>query len=153
MMPSLLDRLIDPESMGVGGRTGYGMKQMTDAVRDDLEELLNTRQSHLGLRPEYVEVNNSIVAYGLPDLVAYDPSKPQQREEVSKIVEDMIARFEPRLKNVRVTVVDPGNQRDRRARFHIDAQLNADPAPEVGFETVLELTTGQASIATRTSHE
>jgi hypothetical protein len=33
-------------------------------------------------------------------------------------------------------------------RFHIDARLNVDPAPEVSFETVVELITGHASIKT-----
>jgi type VI secretion system protein ImpF len=148
-MPSLLDRLTDPDSMGSDGRTGYGVQQIIDAVRADLEELLNTRQTHAGLPAEFVEVHNSIVTFGLPDLTSFNPSKPQEREQISAIVEGIIAKFEPRLRNVRVAVADPGQDKDRLVRFHIDAQLNVDPAPEVGFETVVELLTGHASIATR----
>ena len=36
-------------------------------------------------------------------------------------------------------------------RFHIQARLNVDPSPEVGFETVLELTTGHASVKRATA--
>jgi len=47
LMPSVLDRLIDPDSAGTVARRGYGVKQMTDAVRRDLliEQLLKCRPS------------------------------------------------------------------------------------------------------------
>jgi predicted component of type VI protein secretion system len=38
-----------------------------------------------------------------------------------------------------------------RVLFHIDAELRVNPAPAVAFETVLELTTGHASIRERTA--
>src|SRR5262245_50855738 len=43
--PSILDRLIDPESAGTEWRHGYGIDQLLEVVRRDLEDLLNTRQS------------------------------------------------------------------------------------------------------------
>ncbi|MBI3469039.1 MAG: type VI secretion system baseplate subunit TssE [Planctomycetes bacterium] len=144
-MPSVLDRLIDPDSGGTAWRRGYGVQQIVDVVRRDLEDLLNTRQSHQRLPREYTEVHNSIVAFGLPDLAALEAHTPQQREEIGSVIERIIARFEPRLRNVRARMIDAG-EKDRRVRFHIDARLNVDPAPEVSFETVVELITGHASI-------
>ena len=44
LMPSVLDRLIDAESAGTPTRQGYTLSQMEDAVRRDLEDLLNTRR-------------------------------------------------------------------------------------------------------------
>ena len=44
-MPSLLDRLIDPEADGTTFKHGYSVQQMVAAVYRDLEELLNTRQT------------------------------------------------------------------------------------------------------------
>jgi predicted component of type VI protein secretion system len=35
---------------------------------------------------------------------------------------------------------------ERTVRFHINARLTVDPAPEVAFETVLELMTGHTSV-------
>jgi type VI secretion system protein ImpF len=147
LMPSVLDRLIDPESGGTAWRRGYGVAQIVDVVRRDLEDLLNTRQSHQHLPPEYTQVHNSLVAFGLPDLAALEAHTPQQRQEIGSVIERIIARFEPRLRNVRARMIDAG-QKDRKVRFHIDARLNVDPAPEVSFETVVELITGHASIKT-----
>ena len=57
-----------------------------------------------------------------------------------------MGRFEPRLKNVKVQVTPSIDRDPRNVRFHIDASLNVDPAPEVGFLTVVELTTGRAFV-------
>ena len=56
---------------------------------------------------------------------------------------------EPRLRNVRATMVKSRGL-DLKATFHIDAELRVDPAPPVAFETIVELTTGHASIRERT---
>ena len=146
LTPSIIDRLIDPESGGTAWRRGYGVEQMVDAVRPDLEELLNTRQSHQGLSEEYVEVNRSIVAYGLPDLISLNAVTPQQREEIGRVLEAIIGLFEPRLKEVRVHLVDPGDGKQRTVKFRVDAKLCVDPAPEVAFNTILELATGHYSV-------
>jgi type VI secretion system protein ImpF len=145
LMPSVLDRLIDPDSGGTSWRRGYGVQQIVQVVQRDLEDLLNTRQSHHRLPPEFTEVQNSIVGFGLPDLAAVNAYTPQQREEIGRVIEQIIARYEPRLRNIRARMVDSG-EKDRRVRFHIEARLNVDPAPEVGFETIVELITGHTSI-------
>jgi type VI secretion system protein ImpF len=146
LMPSLLDRLIDPESGGTSWRRGYGVEQMVEAVQRDLEELLNTRQSHIGLPEDFAEVHRSIVAYGLPDLTSLEAISPQQREEIGRVLEAVIARFEPRLNDIRATQVSASDGKDRTLRFRIEGRLCVDPAPEVAFDTILELTTGRYSI-------
>jgi type VI secretion system protein ImpF len=146
LMPSILDRLIDPESGGTVWRRGYGVEQMVDAVLRDLEELLNTRQSHTGLPEEFAEVHNSLVAYGLPDLNSLNAITPQQRAEIGRIIESVIGRFEPRLRDVRATMLEPEKATDRTVRFRIDARVAVDPAPEVAFETILELASGHYTV-------
>lgn len=147
LMPSLLDRLIDPESGGTAWRRGYGIEQMMDSVRRDLEELMNTRQSNTGMSEEFVETKRSVIAYGLPDLTSLDASTPQQREDIGRVIETVVAMFEPRLKDIRANMIDSGEKsKDRRVRFHIDAKLRVDPAPEVAFDTILELTSGHADV-------
>lgn len=147
LMPSLLDRLIDPESGGTAWRRGYGIEQMMDSVRRDLEELMNTRQSNTGMSEEFVETKRSVIAYGLPDLTSLDASTPQQREDIGRVIETVVAMFEPRLKDIRASMIDSGEKsKDRRVRFHIDAKLRVDPAPEVAFDTILELTSGHTDV-------
>ena len=43
-------------------------------------------------------------------------------------------------------MTDAGEGAERRVRFRIDARLCVDPAPEVAFDTVLELMTGHYSV-------
>src|SRR5262245_26583097 len=129
-MPSMLDRLIDPDSQGTAWRHGYGVDQMVEAVQRDLEDLLNTRQSHAGLPEEYGEVLRSIIGYGLPDLTSLNALTPQQREEIGRVLEIVVAKYEPRLRDVRATMIDPGDGKQRTVRFRIDARLCIDPAPE-----------------------
>ena len=150
LLPSLKDRLLDPDSMGTRGHTGYTMQQILESVREDLEELLNSRRPHRALESESPEVARSIVTYGLPDLASIDTSTPAKREEIGRIIEKSIMVHEPRLRNVRAAMIT-ARPADLRARFHIDAELRVDPAPSVFFETVVELTTGHASISERTS--
>lgn len=146
LMPSLLDRLIDPDSGGTAWRRGYGMERMVDAVRRDLEDLLNTRQSSVGLPENYPEVQNSLIAFGLPDLTSLNAITSQQREAIGRVIESVVERFEPRLKDIRATMIDGSDTKARSVKFRIDARLRVDPAPEVAFDTILELTTGHAAV-------
>jgi type VI secretion system protein ImpF len=146
LMPSVLDRLIDPDTEGTAWRRGYGLQQVVDAVRRDLEELLNTHPSFHDLPEEWAELRRSVLAYGLPDMASVSAANQIEREELGRVVEAIIQRFEPRLRDVRAVLVESGEGEDRHVRFHIEARLNVDPAPEVAFETVLELSTGHASI-------
>jgi type VI secretion system protein ImpF len=146
-MPSVLDRLIDPESGGTSYQRGYGVEQMVAAVQRDLEDLLNTRQTHMGLPADLVELHRSIYGYGLPDLTSLNAMSPQQREEIGRVIETLVTTFEPRLRDVRAFLVESlGENYERTLRFRVEARLNVDPAPEVAFDTVLELATGHYSI-------
>ncbi len=147
LQPSVLDRLIDPEAMGTTWRRGYGLADMVNVVRRDLEDLLNTRRHEPeALATEWPEIERSILGYGLPDLTSLDTITPQQREEIGRLLEAIVLRYEPRLREVRATLVDPGDNKQPTVRFRIDARLSVDPAPEVAFETILELTSGHSSV-------
>jgi type VI secretion system protein ImpF len=146
LMPSIIDRLIDPDSAGTKWRTGYGVPEMVAAVHRDLEDLLNTRTTDQGIPEGFAEVHSSIVGYGLPDLVSLNAVTASQRESIGRVIESVIEHYEPRLKDVRAHLLDPGDGKERTVRFRIDARLSVDPAPEVAFDTVLELTTGHYSV-------
>lgn len=146
LMPSLLDRLIDPDADGTAWRHGYGARQMIASVHRDLEDLLNTRSVLTDLPPDCPELARSIATYGMPDLTSIEAITPDQRARIGKMLEALIQRHEPRLKEVRATLIDPDQAVRRSVKFHIEARLSVEPAPEVAFDTILELTTGHSSI-------
>jgi type VI secretion system protein ImpF len=119
---------------------------MFQVVQRDLEELLNTRQSQTDLPEAFPEVRNSILGYGLPDLVTLEAITPQQREAIAQVLEATIERYEPRLRDVHARLVGAFDNKQRTLRFHIEARLCLDPAPEVAFDTILELSTGHYSV-------
>jgi type VI secretion system protein ImpF len=146
LKPSILDRLIDAGTAGTAARRGYSFEQAEDAVRRDLEDLLNTRQTNSDLSEDYVELHRSIVTYGLPDLTSLQTFTPQQRQQIGRVLEAIITRFEPRLRDVRATMKDAGDTGSQTVRFRIDARLCLDPAPSVAFDTILEVMTGHYTV-------
>ena len=146
LTPSLLDRFIDPAFHGEAPLRGFSVTEMADVVRRDMEDLLNTRQSNQSVPLEHEELQNSILAYGMPDLTALNAITAQQRDEIGRVLERIVERFEPRLRDVRATLVEGGETKLRKLRFRIDARLRVDPAPEVAFETILELASGLSSV-------
>src|SRR5262245_14883207 len=101
LMPSVLDRLIDPTADGTAWRRGYGVEQMVAAVHRDLEDLLNTRAVLTDLPPDCTELHRSIAAYGLPDLSSVEAITPEQRAQIGRLLERIVAHYEPRLKDIR----------------------------------------------------
>ena len=145
--PSIIDRLIDPESEGADWRWGYSLQEMMETVRRDVEDLLNTHCAAYAIPAEFVETKASVLAYGLPDMVSYYGLGPKLQSIVSRSIEETIVQFEPRLRDVRALLVSPENAESKlRLEFQITAKLCIEPAPEVSFVTVLQLTTGQASV-------
>ena len=144
--PSLLDRLTDPEAGGPGLRFGYTVDQMMASVRADLETLLNTRAGWYDVPDEFPETAKSVAAFGLPDLTSVPCTTDSDLDSIGQELAAAIARFEPRLRSVRVGLLEDLGTGLRQVRFQVDATLAMDPAPEIGFITVFELTTGQASV-------
>jgi type VI secretion system protein ImpF len=143
---SVLDRLIDYEpeaSREVDLSRPKSLRQLKDAVRRDLEWLLNTRQASGELVPDLKEVNNSLAAFGLPEFTDLSPDKPDDQREMRRQIEDTIRFFEPRLDAVVVTF-QPSASSERLMHFRIDAHLKVDPEPEpITFDTVVQPGSGQ----------
>lgn len=145
LAPSLIDRLIDPESAGTAILIGYGVDQMYRAVLRDLEDLLNTRQTHLReLADRYPETCDSVLAFGLPDVILGVSLSADQRASIGRTIRKTIERFEPRLKDIKVALLDSDDVAAHKSlKFQVEARLNVDPSPDVTFETVLEMTSGK----------
>lgn len=154
LLPSLLDRLIDEDP---GARVDpprsaiQQLRQLKQSVRRDLEHLLNTRWRAGGWGPELTELETSIVNYGIPDFTGANLGSQGSREDFVRIIQETIRRCEPRLKRVKVELLDPDEREDRTMRFRIDAMLLADPDPEqVVFDSALEPASGTFSVGSPT---
>jgi type VI secretion system protein ImpF len=143
---SVLDRLVS----GTDGAASLSesVSAMRDAVRRDLDRLLNTRRIAEPATDEFPEVQKSLYHYGLPDITSLSGDSSTARRRLVRQVEEAIELFEPRLMNVRVSGMDTPARADRRQiRFHIEALLRLDPDPErVAFDTVLETASGRISV-------
>lgn len=161
VIPSVLDRLLDHEpeitSEPVPSRA-QGLRQMKQSVRRDLEWLLNARQSSpVARNAEQADGNNtsssvapelksSLIFYGLPDFSSASTLSVSDQRRISRAIETAVARFEPRLSDVVVTLL-PMREMERALRFRIDARLRVEPAPEpVTFDTVLHIHSGEYRI-------
>lgn len=138
---SLLDRLIDKDPKSPGESAQYRLldvRQVKGYVVRDLENLLNTRRDITDLPTEFKALDNSVATYGLKDFTAENTGSQKVRQTIRKDVERTIARFEPRLKNVKVAL-GTGGQKERNLSFHISAMLVVDPIREqVAFDTFFD---------------
>jgi len=58
----------------------------------------------------------------------------------------VVRKYEPRLKDIRASLLPSTSPFDRDVRFRIEGRLSVDPAPDVVFDTTLELSTGQYKV-------
>jgi type VI secretion system protein ImpF len=146
LVPSILDRLIDLDpsvSREPPPSRHQILRDLKQAVRRDLENLLNTRQRCLSPPEHLKELKVSLLNYGIPDLTGASMSSAKERDDLCRAIQAIITRSEPRFKSVRVKPLDNAEPLDRTLRFRIDALLLVDPAPEpIVFDSVLRPATG-----------
>ena len=141
---SVLDRLTAVEEWPA--TRSQSVRFFKEALKRDLEWLLNTRQPPLPEVAGYPAARASIVNFGLPDITAMGLSSASDHRQLRLAIEACLRNFEPRLMDVRVSVEDSDNV-ERRLRFHIEGNMRLDPAPEeITFDTVLELSSGEYKV-------
>ena len=144
LVVSILDRLVDLDPKQLSGESAdppATLSAVRAAVKRDLEWLLNSKRPPGKLPEDLRQIQVSTLTYGLPDFTASGLNDQAHQDRLRRTIEQAIAQFEPRLSQVRVSLVrEPGI--DRNLRFQIDAMLKADPAPvAVTFDSTLELAT------------
>ena len=132
-LPSVLDRLFDDEPSSRSERA-QTLQQLAaalrDAVRRDLENLLNAR-----LRPQpppegLEELEQSSFEYGIPDFSGANLSTGERQRKYLRAIEAIIRRHEPRFSNVKVHPVEDRQSTFRTLHFRVEAVLRVEPAPE-----------------------
>jgi type VI secretion system protein ImpF len=146
---SLLDRLIDHEPEASYEPVQYRLttfRQVKSAVGRDLENLLNTKCFTSSTVAEGNKLDSSLFTYGLPDFTSANPRSPSVKQKLRKEIEKAIAKFEPRLRNVKIQIEEP-EINERNLRFKITALLILDPVTEpVTFDTIFDVNRCEYSI-------
>ncbi|MBV5335490.1 type VI secretion system baseplate subunit TssE, partial [bacterium] len=99
---------------------------------------------------ELSELDDSILAYGVPDMLAENLATANRRRLVVADLESAIRQWEPRFTRLSVTMLDNADPNDRSLRFRINAEIRADPALEpVVFDSVVDPTSNTVQVTSR----
>lgn len=141
---SILDRLMEVEDWPT--TRSQSTRFFRDALKRDLEWLLNTRQPPVPELANWPAAKASVANYGLPDISSLGLNNAADHRALRIAIETCLRNYEPRLIDVRVTL-QGSDTTDRRLRFHIEGNMKLDPAPEeIAFDTVLELSSGEYKV-------
>jgi type VI secretion system lysozyme-like protein len=111
------------------------LPELRASVRREVERLLNTRCPYSAAELEGRD--RTVLDYGMPDFSALSPQRAEDRQRLAEQITQAITAFEPRLRQVRVTV-EPPTLPQRRLLAHIEAVLVVNAVTEpVAFPVVL----------------
>jgi type VI secretion system protein ImpF len=146
---SVLDRLIDlepkrrSESLPTPAKSVRAVKE---ALRRDLELLMNTRRVVDDPPEACKELCRSVYVYGLSDITSMRLSAVANRHLLLREIEACVAVFEPRLVRTKVSVRTSSDSA-HLIHFSIEGLLRVDPEPvPIVFDTFLELNNGTYQI-------
>lgn len=149
-IPGLFDRLMDVPVHGASSATvtRLSIDELKETVARDLESLLNTRIGPTDvLLSGFPECRHSLATYGLQDFAGRSLSSFDDRAHICALLEQAIARHEPRLRNVRASL-ELREGSINCLNFAITALLVVDAAQEpVNFDAVLQPTSQQYTIS------
>jgi type VI secretion system protein ImpF len=114
------------------------LKAVSDSVARELRNLLNTRLP-VALRPgdDSDDDRLSILSYGIPDFSGLSASSPGDRAGLARVLERRIEAFEPRLRQVHITLeADPIRRTSMSGSLTAHLQLATLLAP-VSFPLIL----------------
>lgn len=138
----LLDQLIDDdpgtreEAPPTAGQT---YRQVIDALKRDLLDLLNTRERCLSWPKNLKELDRSILSYGIPDITGANLAAVKDRDAFLQSLAPVIRRGDPRYQAVRIIPADRSDSTDRILRFRIEAVVRVESGTEsVAFDLKLE---------------
>lgn len=150
VVPSLLDRLTDEARRETGDPTitrEESERRFRRSVERDVEVLLNTRRTMFPAPDGLPELRHSVYDYGLLDTTGIPVGTKSGRDRLLTALKDAIQRFEPRMTDVRVRLVDADQVKNPQMRFVIEAVLIMDREREpVVFDTVLEVSSGEYDV-------
>ncbi len=150
LYPSLLDRLVDNDP----GRLteprenrSVTLQKLRDNVLRDLNWLFNATQSSEDFSGDDL-LANSVINYGLPPL-AGRPASQYDLGELSRVLREVILRFEPRIiaHTLKVRAERTTADSHNVLGFRIEGQLWSQPIPlEIFMRTEIDLESGLTNV-------
>ena len=150
LYPSLLDRLIDDDP----GRAteprearAVSLQKLRDNVLRDLNWLFNATQAGEVIADDEL-LSSSVINYGLPAL-AGRPASQYDLVELSRVLREVIVRFEPRIiaHSVKVKAERLANDSHNVIGFRIEGQLWSQPIPlDIFMRTEIDLESGMTHV-------
>ncbi|RUM07965.1 type VI secretion system baseplate subunit TssE [Rhizobium chutanense] len=142
---SILDRLIDEApDRAVDPPMNFvdQVREVREAIRRDLEALLNTRRSPATPPTAFSELKDALVSYGVDGVVSANLMTEQAKLRLAAAIERRIALFETRLADVRVTILKSRTMTERALRMRIQATFRLhEGMPPISFESTIDPST------------
>ncbi|WP_440888127.1 type VI secretion system baseplate subunit TssE [Vibrio sp. WZ-1] len=137
---SIIDKLIDSEpTTRIEKDFPITQQSLLDNLLRDLEAMLNSRVGWTALPDDLLELRYSILNYGLPDFSSMPYSSQDGQKQLCEIVCAAIKEFEPRLREVSVSIANENNSIDRSLSLKISAVCLIDKnMHEVTFNSAIE---------------
>ena len=140
----LFERLVDDDPHTPGEAQPfriYGVAALRASVARELMRLLNTRCPRPAGPAD--EMDRTILDYGIPDFSHIAAGSDTDTHKLARILEQAIAVYEPRLRQVRVTI-EPSKTSKTTATGSIEAMLVVGSVNEpVSFPLALVLKSGE----------
>lgn len=150
VVPSLLDRLTDEapkHTQDAPITRAESERRFRHSVERDVETLLNSRRTMHPAPAALPELRQSVYDFGLIDTTGIPVGTKAGRERILAGLRDAITRFEPRMQDLTVRLVDADQVRSPQMRFVIEATLIMDREREpVVFDTLLEVSNGEYEV-------
>jgi type VI secretion system protein ImpF len=144
---TLFDRLVAENEQN---DRRISLQKLRESVASDLEDLLNSRMSLLdGVIDDFPLAKKSVLQFGIIDFVGLSIANPTDRDKICQSIERSISAHEPRLKQIKVTMLLDGHNMGALS-LSIQAYLNIQPIFEpVILDILLKPTTQQYVISAR----
>ncbi|MFS2178610.1 type VI secretion system baseplate subunit TssE [Rhizobium pisi] len=142
---SILDRLIDEApDRAVDPPMSFvdQVRDVREAIRRDLEALLNTRRCPETPPAALAELKDALVSYGVDGVVSANLMTDEAKLKLAAAIERRIALFETRLSDVRVTILKSRTMTERALRMRIQATFRLhEGMPPISFESTIDPST------------
>ncbi|AIC31004.1 type VI secretion system lysozyme-related protein (plasmid) [Rhizobium etli bv. mimosae str. IE4771] len=142
---SILDRLIDEApDRAVDPPMSFvdQVREVREAIRRDLEALLNTRRCPTTPPAALSELRDALVSYGVDGIVSANLMTDQAKLKLAEAIERRVALFETRLADIRVTILKSRTMTERALRMRIQATFRLhEGMPPISFESTIDPST------------
>lgn len=149
---SVFDRLLDdaPEKQRDDDTpipVSQRLRALREAVRRDLEALLNTQQSLDTSDLALEEIETSLLQFGTPGFHGMGLSTEAQQKRLARTISDIIATFEPRLHDVRVEIGEKNTKEARNLHLKIFGTIVFEGAGQsLVFDSFVDASTRQFAV-------